>query len=126
MGYAQKTTPRTWHIDIKYFSICEWIERDLMYLEWIDTMINMSDHLTKGLSWALFHQHADFLLGHVPPAYSPIYKYIIGTYTNQHTDIETFVPILFTTPMNAAAARVYAPLKEDYLGNPWLIVLWHG
>jgi hypothetical protein len=114
------------HIGIKYFSICEWIERDLMYLERINNTINMLDHLTKGLSWALFHQHADFLLGHVPPAYSLMYKYIIGTYTNQHTDIETFVPILFTTPMTAADARVYAPLKEDYLGNPWLIVLWHG
>ena len=26
MGNAQKPTPRTRHIDIKYFSICEWIE----------------------------------------------------------------------------------------------------
>jgi hypothetical protein len=25
MGNAQKPTPRTRHIDIKYFSICEWI-----------------------------------------------------------------------------------------------------
>ncbi len=23
MGIAQKTTPQTWHMDIKYFSICE-------------------------------------------------------------------------------------------------------
>ena len=30
MGNAQKPTPRTSHIDIKYFSICEWIERDLL------------------------------------------------------------------------------------------------
>jgi hypothetical protein len=94
-----------------------------MYLEQIDTTVNMSNHLTKGISRALFHQHADFLLGHVPPAYSPIYKSIIGMYTNQHTDTETFVPISFTTPMTAAAARVHAPLKEDYLGNPWLIIL---
>ncbi len=126
LGNAQKPTSRTRHIDIKYFSICEWIERDLMYLERIDTTINMSDHLTKGLSRALFHCHADFLLGHVPPAYSLVYKSIIGTYTNQHTDFETFVPLSFMTPMTAAAARVYTPMKEDYLGNPWLIVLWHG
>ena len=126
MGNAQKPTPRTRHIDIKYFSICEWIERDLMILERIDTTINMSDHFTKGLSRALFHRHADYLLGHIPPAYSPIYKSTIGTYTNQHVDLETFVPFSFTTPMTAAAARVYAPLIEDYLGNPWLVVLWHG
>jgi hypothetical protein len=55
VGNAQKPTPQTQHIDIKYYSICEWIERDLMYLERIDTTINMSDHLTKRLSWALFH-----------------------------------------------------------------------
>ena len=126
MGNAQKPTSRTSHIDIKYFSLCEWIERDLMILERIDTTLNMSDHLTKALSRALFHRHADFLLGHVPPAYSPIYKSIIGTYTNQHTDFETFVPPSFTTPMTAAATWVYTPIKDDYNGNPWLIVLWHG
>jgi hypothetical protein len=86
----------------------------------------MSDHLTKGLSRALFHQHADYLLGHVPPVYSPVYKSIVGTYTTQHAELDKFVPSLFTTPMTAAAARVYAPILEDYSGNPWLVVLWHG
>jgi hypothetical protein len=47
MGNAQKPTPHTPHIDIKYFAICEWIERDLMHMEKIDTTINMSDHFTK-------------------------------------------------------------------------------
>ena len=50
MGNAQKPTQRTFHIDIKYFSLCDWIERDLMILERIDTTINMSDHFTKALS----------------------------------------------------------------------------
>jgi hypothetical protein len=126
MGNAQKPTPRTRHIDIKYFSICEWIERDLMILERIDTTINMSDHFTKGLSRALFHRQSDYLLGHIPPAYSPIYKSTIATYTNQHVDFENFVPLSFTTPMTAAAARVYAPIIDDYRGNPWLVILWHG
>jgi hypothetical protein len=49
MGNAQKPTTRTRHIDIKTFSLCEWLERDLMHLERIDTTINMADHLTKGL-----------------------------------------------------------------------------
>jgi len=49
MGNAQKPTPRTQHIDIKYFSRCEWVERDLILLDRIDTSINMSDHLTKSL-----------------------------------------------------------------------------
>lgn len=78
MGNAQKPTPRTRHIDIKYFSICEWIECDLMILERIDTTINMSDHFTKGLSRALFHRHADYLLGGYSMLYRPqkIYSYM--------------------------------------------------
>ena len=55
MANAQKPTPRTRHIDIKYFSLCDWVERDLMLLERIDTKINMSDHFTKNLSKTLFH-----------------------------------------------------------------------
>ncbi len=127
MGNAQKPTARTRHMDIKYFSICEWVDSDLMYLDRIDTKINMADHFTKGLTRALFHCHADFLLGHIPPMYSPVYQAIVGTYTDQFVDIERHVPESFTTPMCAAAARVHAPLPEDYAGNPWLIVLlWHG
>jgi hypothetical protein len=126
MGNAQKPTPRTRHIDIKYFSICEWIERDLLILERIDTTLNMSDHLTKALSRALFHRHAVYLLGHVPPVYSPIYQSIVGPYSDHHIDLDTFVPSSFTTPITAAAARAYAPIHEDYSGNPWLVVLWHG
>ena len=41
---------RTRHIDIKYFALCEWIERDYIHLERIDTSVNMADHLTKTLS----------------------------------------------------------------------------
>ncbi len=47
---AQKPTPRTCHIDIKYFAVCDWIKRDLIILKRIDTSINPSDHLTKSLS----------------------------------------------------------------------------
>jgi hypothetical protein len=126
MGNAQKPTSRTRHIDIKYFSICEWIERDLMILDRIDTSINMSDHLTKGLSRALFHRHADFLLGHVPPAYSPVYKQMVGRYNDEHVMPDQMSPISFTTPLTAAAARICAPLKADYVGNPWLPLIWHG
>ena len=60
-------------IDIKYFALCEWTERDYIRLERIDTSINAADHLTKPLTRALFHRHADYLLGHVPPKYSPVY-----------------------------------------------------
>jgi hypothetical protein len=82
-----------------------------MQMERIDTTINMSDDFTKGLSRALFHQHADFLLGHIPPAYSPIYASIVGTYTNQHVDLKPCVPSTFTTPLTAAAAITDSTLR---------------
>ena len=88
MGNAQKPTPRTRHMDIKYFSICEWVDRDLMILERINTKLNLADHLTKELSRALFHRHANFILGHIPPAYSPVYTTIIGSYTDTFINID--------------------------------------
>jgi hypothetical protein len=33
MGNAQKPTVRTRHINIKYFALCEWIERNLIHLK---------------------------------------------------------------------------------------------
>ncbi len=73
MGNAQKPTPRMQHNDIKFFALCDWVKRGLIILKRIDTSINPADHLTKILSRTLFHQHADFLLGHVPPKYLPVY-----------------------------------------------------
>jgi hypothetical protein len=32
MANAQKPTPQTRHIDIKYFTLCDWVERDLIIL----------------------------------------------------------------------------------------------
>jgi hypothetical protein len=104
MGNAQIPTPRTRHIDIKYFSLCEWVEHDLILLDQIETSINMSDHLTKSLQPLLFHQNADFFLGHVSPSYSPMYSTIVGTSTNHTIDIDKFIPQSFTTPLTAAAA----------------------
>jgi hypothetical protein len=46
MGNAQKPTPRTRHIDTKYFALRDWIKRDLIILKRIDTSINPLDHLT--------------------------------------------------------------------------------
>jgi hypothetical protein len=68
MGNAQKPTPRTQHIDIKYFALCNWVERDLIHLDLdrIIISINVADQLTKILSRILFHRHADYLLGHIP------------------------------------------------------------
>ncbi len=71
MGNAQKPTARICHIDIKYFALCDWVECDLIRLERIDTSINISNHLIKSLAMILFHRHADYLLGHIPPNTHP-------------------------------------------------------
>jgi hypothetical protein len=126
MANAQKPMPRTHHMDIKYFSLSDWVERDLMLLERIDTSINLADHFTKSLQPALFHRHADFILGHIPPAYSPVYRYIIGSYARHDDYLDKFVPSSFTTPLTAAAAQVHAPLWSDYAYSPWIPILGHG
>ncbi|KAL7501760.1 hypothetical protein ACHAXN_000015, partial [Cyclotella atomus] len=40
MANAQKPTTRTGHMVIKYFALAEWVERDLMILERVNTAIN--------------------------------------------------------------------------------------
>jgi len=74
MANAGKPTSRSRHIDIKYYAIQEWIERDLIILQRIDTALNMADHYTKPLPRILFHRHNDFNMGRVPPTYSPKYQ----------------------------------------------------
>jgi hypothetical protein len=104
MANAQKPTPCTRHMDIKYFLLSEWVEHDLMWLERIDTSINLADHFTKSLQPALFHCHADFILGHIPPAYLPGHRSIVGSYATIDNYMDNFVPSSFTTPITAAAA----------------------
>ena len=62
MANAGKPTSRSRHIDIKYYAIQEWVERDLVILTRIDTSLNMGDHFTKPLPKLLFYRHHDFYL----------------------------------------------------------------
>ena len=34
----------------------------------------MADHYTKQLTPTLFYRHIDYIMGHVPPSYSPVFK----------------------------------------------------
>jgi hypothetical protein len=126
MANAQKPTQRTQHMDIKYFALCNWVEQDLLILDQIDTKINLANPFTKALERATFHRHVEFIIGRVPPWYSPIYSKSIGAYTDDLTDNANHVLESFMTLLCAAAARIYAPLPKDYLGNPWVHILWHG
>ena len=49
MVNAGKPTSRSRHIGIKYYAIQEWVERDLIILQRINTAINIADHYTKPL-----------------------------------------------------------------------------
>ena len=126
---TKKPTNRTRHIDIKYFALCDWIESDLIHLERVDTAINTADHLTKALTRILFHRHADYLLGHVPPKYSPVYDSMINNVvqTDDKDDNSVkYVPTSFTTPATAKANRIYTPTFDDINGNPWTTaILWN-
>ncbi|KAL7524358.1 hypothetical protein ACHAWF_000918 [Thalassiosira exigua] len=68
---------QTRHIDICHFTICEWVERDLLMLSRIDTTRNMADHFTKQPGPILVKRHTDYVRGHVPPSYSPCYRHFI-------------------------------------------------
>ena len=81
MANARKPTPRTRHIDIKWFTLCDWVERDLIKLVRVHTSLNIADQMTKSLGPTLFHRHNDYLMGHVPPDYA---RYLL---TEENTDI---------------------------------------
>jgi hypothetical protein len=81
MANAGKPTPRSQHIDVKFYAIQEWVERDLVILQRIDTADNTADILTKPLSRILFYRHKDYLMGFVPPRYSPKYAEVARIYS---------------------------------------------
>ncbi|KAL7550305.1 hypothetical protein ACHAWF_013539, partial [Thalassiosira exigua] len=72
IGNAQKPTTRTRHVDIRYFALCEWIERDLLVLERVDTTRNMLDHFTKQLNPILFARHTDYVMGRSVLGFLPV------------------------------------------------------
>ena len=108
-------------------ALCEWIERDLIHLERIDTAINTADHLTKSLSRILFQRHADYLLGHIPPKYSPAHDDLVNNYADDQDDTSVkYVPASFTTPSTAHTNRIWTPTYADIKNNLWLpTILWN-
>ena len=42
-----KPTRRARHLDLKYFALQDWIENDLLFLQWVSTTNNCSDRDTK-------------------------------------------------------------------------------
>ncbi len=123
MGNAQKPTAQTCH----FFPI--WlVKRNFIHIESIDTLINIEDHLIKPLSWVLFHLHAKFLLGHVPPKYSPVYQHAITTCSERFVEynVDRFIPESFTTPMTAQADGFTPHIMMTFKGTHGSLLLFYG
>ena len=69
MANAQRPTKRTRHMDIKHFTIQQWVAEDLLCLKRIDTVDNHSDAMTKALGRTLFYRHFNYIMGRVLPDY---------------------------------------------------------
>jgi hypothetical protein len=57
MANAQQPTCQTRHMEIKQFSLLDWVEKDLIILQVISTHDNAADAMTKFLSQQLFYRH---------------------------------------------------------------------
>lgn len=69
MANAQQPTRRTRHMDIKHFSLLDWVEKDLIILKAISTHDNAADAMTKFLPRQLFYRHYDTYMGRRIPKY---------------------------------------------------------
>ncbi len=94
MANVQKLTTHTRHMAIWYNVLCEWVKWDLVILKGTDTTINEANHFTKILAWVLFHQHINYIMGHVPPEYSPAHLRSTG---QVYTTKLHLLPNTFTT-----------------------------
>ena len=70
MVNSGKPTKRARHIDIKQFSILDWVETDLLHIKRVSTHDNSVDALTKALGKNLYHRHNEVLMGKIPPSYA--------------------------------------------------------
>jgi KUP system potassium uptake protein len=74
MANAQQPTRRTRHMDIKHFSLLEWVEKDLILLKAISTHDNAADAMTKFLPRQLFFRHYDTYMGRRIPKYASAHQ----------------------------------------------------
>lgn len=56
-------------MDIKHFGIQDWVEQDIVILEYIRSPQNSADSFTKALARTLYYVHNDVIMGRIPPSY---------------------------------------------------------
>ena len=54
-------------MDVKYFVVSDWVEKDLIIVTDIPTAENVADAFTKQTPRNLFYRHYDKLIGRVIP-----------------------------------------------------------
>ena len=108
MANAWKLTTRTRHMDIRFKILAEWVERDLIRLERVDTSRNWAGHFMKQLDPLLFRRHADYIMGHVPPQYSARFKDVHNILSRRQDTIRGNKPSGGRQPRDAIAARLSA------------------
>ena len=62
----------TWdtrHMEIKHFTIQQWVEQDLLYLNHIGSYSSYAKVVTKVLRRTKFYEHFDYIMGRVQPVY---------------------------------------------------------
>ena len=69
MAQQRQPTKRTRHMEVKYFAVSDWVEKDLITVTTIPTAENVADVFTKQTPRILFYRHYDKLMGRVVPSY---------------------------------------------------------
>ncbi len=65
---TQQPTHRTHHVELKQFTVLQWVKDEQIIVSHIGTAHNISDSLTKQTGPIKFYQHHDILMGHLRPA----------------------------------------------------------
>ena len=69
----------------------------------------MSDSTSKQLNVLLFYRHNDYIMGRVPPKYSPCFQQMYDSLkARKPAEMTTTIPALKEHPAAAAAARLVA------------------
>ena len=104
MGNAQQPTRRTRHMDLKKFSLLDWIKRDLMIMKRVKSADNSSDVVTKQTGRQLFYRHFDLIMGRIKP------PYVKANSLNKTHQISTII----STEMDMYFTNSTSPQYSDY------------
>ena len=72
MANQSQPTRNTRHMELKHFTIQQWVERDILYLKRISSEHNYADAMTKVMGRNKFYQHFDYIMGRIKPTYAEL------------------------------------------------------